>query len=186
MRLSLLFLTFISLASPCLAEVITTTSTEYYTVQGTTKNEILKNMTRQSPKVSENRFSVAHHNYVIKYEASLIKQNGLCSTDKVTIHLQVIYRYPRLAQTPTRKTRQWWDEYFRNLEKHELIHGDITRKGTANMDKKLNSIKNIDCYNIKGIVQVRANKMMKKIKADHDAYDKLTDHGIKQNRYKAH
>lgn len=186
MRLTLFLIAFLSLTSPSLAEVITTTSTEYYPVLGNTKNEIMKDIKKKSTKVVGKRITVAHQQASIKYKFSWKKQKGKCSVTKTTIKLHITYRFPKLAQTPNLDTRLWWRKFIKNLEKHEFIHGSISKKGAAKIDKELRSTKINDCNNIKEIVEARFQVLAKRLSDEQAAYDKLTDHGIKQERYKGY
>jgi len=185
MRLTLIIISFLLFASPSWADVITTTSTEYYTVNGKSKNAILKDIEKQFPKLPNGKFKVAHTQSTVKWDYSWTERNGLCTITKVIVSLHIIYKYPKLSQTPDKKTLKWWKNFLQETEEHELIHGDISIKSANEMDKKLNAIGDVDCYNVKSIIKVRANRIIKKMEKNQNSYDMLTDNGIKQQNYKS-
>ena len=80
------------------------------------------------------------------------------------------------------ETRKWWQDFYRRLEKHELIHGEISIKAAHKLDDTLENLKPGDCYNFKSTVKVKARRIMDQMKKDQAAYDKLTQHGFKQQR----
>jgi len=180
----LVVFTLLLIASPCRAEVITTTSTKYYSVDGINKNDILKNLNIQSPiKQNGNTFH-AHTQSNIRYEFSWVRKINHCALKKATVYLHITYKYPQLTNKPDKKTLKWWKSYLKKLEEHELVHGAIAIEGAKALDKDLNDIKVLNCTNIKGQIKAVGDFNLRKIEKMQIEYDSLTEHGLKQANYK--
>jgi len=184
MKRLLIITAIILLAIPCRAEVILTTSTEYYPVDGIGKNEILKNLKKEAPQKKGKEYFPAYTQTGIKYEYSWGKRKGRCDVTKATVYLNLTYVYPRLARTQDKRTRTWWEETLKKYEIHEKIHGKISRRSANELDKKLNSLKNLDCNRAKETISARAKYIIRQMRKRQEEYDRVTKHGRKQEKYR--
>lgn len=176
------FLTLLFLAAPSAADTIQTVSTQYYTVKGTNPIAIATDLKKNSPlNKGWNKYS-ANTRTDIKYSYKWERRGNRCTMKEVKVFLHLTYLYPKLARSVDRRTRNWWKEIVAKLEEHERIHGDISIKAAHELNDALESIQSENCINFKAIVKNRVNRIMKKLKQDQIAYDKLTEHGIKQER----
>ena len=183
MRLTLLIITFLSFALPCWADVVTTTKTEYYLVDGVKRNEIVKNLKRQSPIKQDGKTFQGHTRSKIRYDLSWVQRGTKCTIKKITIHLTITYKYPKLSRRPDTKILKWWKKHLKKLEKHELIHGKIALDGAKDLDRAFKHLKKYDCANIKNKVKALGKNNLQETKRKQVAYDSLTKHGVKQERY---
>ena len=181
-RLFTVLLTLLAMSAPAAADMVKTVNTEYYTVQGTSPAAIYKDLKRNSPLNKGSKTYQAHTRTSIKYQFKWHKRGNACSMKEVTVYLHLTYLYPRLARSVDRKTRNWWKEYLAKLEEHELIHGEISIKAAHALSDTLETMQTEKCADFKAIVKERAQQIMDKLKIDHTAYDKLTEHGLKQER----
>lgn len=181
-RLLATILALLILAAPATADMVKTVSTEYYTVQGTTPSTIYADLKRNSPLNDGPQIYQAHTRTNIKYQFKWHKRGNACTMKDATVYLHLTYLYPRLAHSVDRKTRNWWKEYLAKLEEHELIHGEISIKAAHALSDSLEAIRTEKCTDFKAIVKERAKLIMDKLRNDHTAYDKLTEHGLKQER----
>ena len=181
-RLPAAILTLLLLAAPATADVVRTVSTEYYTVQGTTPAAIAADLQINAPwdKGLGKHTAVTRTKINIQYKMERRGRN--CSARDVKVYLHLTYLYPRLARSVDGETRQWWKEFLTKLEEHELIHGEISTRAAHALSDKLETLTNMDCINFKAIAKNRFNRLMTKLRQDQATYDKLTDHGIRQER----
>lgn len=181
-RLLTAILTLLILAAPAAADVVRTVSTEYYTVQGTTPIAIAADLQISSPwdKGLGKHTAVTRTKINIKY--TMERRGRDCSIKNVKVYLHLTYLYPKLARSVDGKTYQWWKEFLAKLEEHELIHGEISSRAAHALSDELEALVNVDCINFKAIAKSRFNRIMTKLKQDQTTYDKLTEHGIRQER----
>lgn len=185
MRRILPFIVILLIALPVRAEVRKTTSVEYYRVLGRTAADIINSMKRLSPVKLKGKTFHAHTRSNIRYKVSWTKRGDRCSISKATVNIHITYKYPRLAQTPAdRKTRMWWQKFIGGLKEHELIHGRIALEGAHRVDKALNSLKSIRCDNIKNRIKAKADSILQEVRREQVEYDRVTEHGLKQERYR--
>ncbi len=111
-------------------------------------------------------------------------QNGICTINKVTVRIHITYLYPKLAQQTSKAIRQWWDTYMERLTEHELVHGEIALESAHVLDRALNTLKTPNCDNVEKRVKNKFDSIMQKYKKKQKDYDKLTEHGIHQERFK--
>jgi predicted secreted Zn-dependent protease len=185
MKRLLTILALLLFALPGHAEVRVTASKEYYPVSGLSKNQIMKNIRHQSPIKQDGRTFHAHTRSTMRYEFAWTRQNGRCSMKHATIFLDIIYKYPELSATPDQQTRVWWNAYLKRLEKHEQVHGNIAIEAAHDLDKTLNSLKELDCSTVKDVVKALGEAVMESSRNRQRAYDAVTEHGLKQDAYSA-
>jgi predicted secreted Zn-dependent protease len=98
------------------------------------------------------------------------------------VHLDLTYLYPKLLHSVDYETRTWWKDFYGQLEEHELIHGEISTKAAHRLDDILENLGPGDCGGYKNIIKVKIKQVMDRMKQDQAAYDKLVEHGLKQDR----
>ncbi len=170
--LSLLF------AVPALAGVTVSASEDHYIVQGSTVGQIANFYKQREEKYS------AYAQPTFKYNYTWVKHENTCSITEVNIHLHITYVYPHLAGSPGKHTQKWWDNILKKLSVHERIHGEIAKESAHELERELKKIKNIPYSNVKNTVTSQANFIFRKHQQLQEDYDRLTEHGMKQERYK--
>lgn len=170
------------LALPVSADVVKTVETEYYTVQGRTPKEIYNYLKKHSPLNKGTETYQAHTRTSIRYKYEWTRKGNTCAVTDAIIYLHLTYVYPKLARSVDYKTRTWWKDLLGKLEVHELIHGDISIKAAHALDDELNRIHNIRCSDFKKVVKRKIAVITEKMEQDQIDYDKLTEHGLKQER----
>ncbi|WP_319467354.1 DUF922 domain-containing Zn-dependent protease [uncultured Pseudodesulfovibrio sp.] len=175
---------FLLTAAPCLADVVKTETVKYYMVSGKGKKEIVRSMRRNSPIKEKGRTFQGNTSSQIKYKFTWIRKNGVCTINKVTVRIHITYLYPKLAQQTSKAIRQWWDTYMDRLTEHELVHGEIALESAHVLDHALNTLKTPNCDNVEKRVKNKFDSIMQKYKKKQRDYDKLTNHGINQERFK--
>jgi predicted secreted Zn-dependent protease len=169
-------------AAPAMADVVRSESTEYYVVDGTTPAAIVENLKRSSPLNEGSRTYQANTRTDIRTTYNIEQRGDSCRITNVIVYLRLTYMYPKLKHSVDFETRKWWRRFYRQLEKHEIIHGEISTKAAYKLNDTLENIPPGDCYNFKSTVKVKARRIMDRMKKDQAAYDALTQHGFKQQR----
>ncbi|MEZ7195977.1 DUF922 domain-containing protein [Pseudodesulfovibrio karagichevae] len=169
-------------AAPAMADVVRSVSTEYYMVDGTKPAAIVASLKRNSPLNEGDRTYQANTRTDIRTTYKIEQRGDTCRVVDVVIYLRLTYLYPKLKHSVDFETRKWWRTFYRQLEKHELIHGEISTKAAYKLNDTLEKLQPGDCYNYKSTVKVKARKIIDQMKKDQTSYDALTQHGFKQQR----
>lgn len=185
-RLFLIPVLLTLIAAPALAEVVVTTKTGHYPVNGLTRKEIAENIKRQSPIVLDGRTFQAHTQSNIRYEFSWTRRNGLCAMKSATVFIEITYKYPKLADTPDAQTLRWWQVHLDKLAEHELVHGQYALEAAQELDQALNSLSDLDCTTVKEVVKALGDATLESLQERQRTYDALTDHGLRQHEYTDH
>lgn len=182
-RILLLILVNLLLASPAFAKVTLTERNEYYAVDGIGKKAILKSLKQKAPRIEGNNVFPAYTRTDIKYKYTWGRKNGRCDVVKVEVIVTLTYLYPKLAQSQDAETQQWWDETIAKYTHHEQIHGAISKRAAYELDRKLRNLRNLDCERAKQTITKRGNFIIKNMKKQQKEYDRITQHGRKQERW---
>jgi len=178
MRLLPLLALLLLLAVPAAAEVTVSTSEEHYTVQGQTMGQILAYYRQREDKYA------AYARPHFKYNYTWRQRGDLCNVTEAKVHLHILYVYPRLANSTGKYTGQWWNNMVKQLAVHEHIHGDIAKDAAHKLDKELLKVHDVPCSTIKSVVAARAGRVFQDHQRQQQEYDRLTEHGLKQERYR--
>lgn len=184
MKSMLITALFFLMALPVAAEVTTTTETDHYNVIGTTKQEIMRHMQRQSPYKKGNSFVPAYTGTNMKFRYVMEERGSRCSVKEVKVILNLTYMYPKLAQHQSSSIRWWWRDIIKAYTIHEEIHGAISTRWAHELDREIRSLKDMPCASAKKIVEAKAKTVFTKMRNEQEAYDKLTNHGLQQHKYK--
>ena len=172
----------ILLVAPALADVVTSVRTEYYQVDGTNPRTIYDNLKNHSPLNTGTETYQAHTQTQLRFKYKIRQTGSQCQIEDVVIYLDLIYLYPRLTHSVDWETRKWWKKFYGQLEEHELIHGEISTRAVHKLDDVLKNLGPGPCSGYKEIVQQRINTITTRMKQDQVEYDKLVEHGLKQER----
>lgn len=178
------FIAFALTSSPCFGEVVVTTKTKYYSVEGKHRSDITASLKANALHEEDGEIAPAFTTIDIKYQYGWRPIDDRCSIEDVTVKLNLTYTYPKLVSKPDNNTLLWWDAKIMNFEEHELIHGDIAKKYATMLDKELGKLKDLNCSTVKEVVKARVNYVMRKMKARQAEYDRVTDHGRKQDKFR--
>jgi predicted secreted Zn-dependent protease len=181
-KLTIALISLLLLAAPALADVVRTVHSEYYTVQGTNKAEIYNDLRHNSPLNKGDETYQAHTRTSIRTTYKILQRGNQCQIKDVVVHLDLTYLYPKLLHSVDYETRTWWKDFYGQLEEHELIHGEISSKAAHRLDDILENLGPGDCGGYKNIIKVKIKQVMDRMKQDQAAYDKLVEHGLKQDR----
>lgn len=182
-RILVTLLTILLTASSAFADVVITVSKDYYEVDGTDIPTIVTNLKQKSPLKGTGRTYTAETRTKIEYKYRIERKGNICRVQRMTIYLHLTYFYPKLKHSVDYKTRNWWKTMFGKLENHELIHGDISTRNVHEIDAALRGLQARDCNELKAKVKAISQQHVDKMRKQQVAYDKLTDHGLRQELY---
>lgn len=180
----LILATLLLLSAPVFAEVVLKEKVDYYPVNGTGKKEIIKNLKKDSPYKKGKDYYPAFTQTDIRYKYSWAQKNGRCQVTQVKVFLTLTYVYPRLARAQSNSVQQWWEKKIARFVIHENIHGDISKRSAYELDRKLRGMKDINCSNAKSVISARAKYIVRQMKKEQAEYDRITNHGIEQHKYR--
>lgn len=155
-----------------MAEVVVTEEVEYFNITGTSKRSIMRSLQKNSPSRNGNNFAAATTRTQMSYEVTTQKRAGRCDVIKAKVLLHLTYTYPRLAQTPDKRTARWWQNELKSYEEHELTHGDIAKQYADRLDRKLLGTTNLRCSEIKGEIDRTFNYYKRKMQQAQDDFDR--------------
>jgi len=170
------------LACPALADVVRTVSTEYYIVDGTDPASIVADLKHNSPVNEGSTLYQANTRTEIRTRYKIEQRGGTCRIKNVVVDLHLTYLYPKLKHSVDFKTRKWWKKFSTQLEIHERIHGDISTKAAHRLSDTLERIPPGDCRGFKSAIKAKARRILQQMNKDQEDYDRLTQHGFKQER----
>lgn len=182
-RLPFFLCLFLLLSSPANAEVILNVVTQHYSLIGTTKQDIMRNMQRHSPYKQGSSFVPAYTGTEMKFSYTLEQRGSLCSVKDPKVFLNLTYMYPKLAQHQTSGIRWWWRDIIKAYTIHEEIHGDISIRWAHELDRVLRSIKDIACPSAQEVIKTKAEQVYTSMRNEQEAYDEVTRHGLQQHKY---
>lgn len=181
-RLLVAVLTTLLLVTPAIADVVKTVRTEYYSVDGKNARDIFAYLKKHSPLNKGDSTYQAHTRTKVKTQYKMVRRGNMCSVKNVVIYLDLTYLYPRLKHSVDRKTRNWWKDFIGKLEEHELIHGQISIKAAHRLNDELEAVQSSNCAGFNEAVKLKAKQILTQMKKDQVLYDKLTEHGLRQER----
>lgn len=182
-RLPFLLCLIFLLPPPAYAEVILNVVTQHYSLIGTTKQDIMRNMQRHSPYKQGSSFVPAYTGTEMKFNYTLEQRGGLCSVKNPKVTLNLTYMYPKLAQHQTSDIRWWWRDIIKAYTIHEEIHGSISIRWAHELERVLRSIQDIQCASAQDVVKTKAKQVYDAMRNEQEAYDEVTRHGLQQHKY---
>jgi len=184
MKQLILALAILLTASIANAEVIIKERNTYYTVPGTRKGEIIRNMERYAPFREEKFYVPAFMKPDLRYEYHWEKKGDRCAVTDVTIYLTITYKYPRLAQEPAASyIKEWWESLMQEYKIHEELHGEIAIEGAHKLEKALLRLDDMNCESAKETIAKTARYFNRQTQKKQEEYDRITNHGMTQDEY---
>lgn len=175
---------FLLLTTPTKAEVFINEQDTYYSVPGSTKGQIIRNMERYAPFHKEKFYVPAFALPQISYNYSWVVNGGYCDVSEVEVHLNITYTYPQLEESPSSYVQEWWDELVERYVIHEEIHGDIAIQAAEKLEGKLLSVQEVNCDDIQEVVEQKVNYYVRQMNKKQDEYDRITNHGMDQQDFR--
>ncbi len=138
--LTVLVLVFLLAAGGAQARIIINERDVHYTVEGKSGREIIGNMIRNGPHVPGKRRVVASTEVDVEVdEVRVAVRDRRCVVESATVTVNLTYTYPRWTggNRASRKLREAWQRYYRELVVHEQTHGRFFKESAAKLEREI-------------------------------------------------
>jgi predicted secreted Zn-dependent protease len=142
-RLFLAFPLLFGAASDALAKVKVSEKTQYYPIEGRSGLDLGRAMLSGGKRTINLRHAIAATATEFRISDTDVKvENGRCVVRDLTVHLDIVYHYPKWAQKPraSRDVQRAWDAFYAELLVHERTHGRIARDYAQRLDRELRKV----------------------------------------------
>jgi predicted secreted Zn-dependent protease len=152
-----------------IADVRVKVSTSYYSIKGKTGEALNTSMLRgDGSRIKLSNAIAATETELDFAEPKIVVQDGRYVVKDVDVTLTVRYIFPSLkGQGGASKTvRQRWNEFWRELKRHEENHGEIGKAGVQRLEKALLGIRSFAVNGCAGFSRLASAKMKPDPKTD--------------------
>ncbi|MGI9399901.1 MAG: DUF922 domain-containing protein [Rhizobiaceae bacterium] len=165
-------------ADQAFSKIIVREKTSYYPIKGTTGVELAEEMLRGGQKNINLRHAIAAT--AASYEigdAEVKVINGRCKVTFVEVILDIEYTYPRWTNksSGSRKLQSVWNQFFKELVRHEQTHGRIAKEGAKQLERELERISGtvaFGCNDFGAFSSIRLNALGRQLKNRQLAFDR--------------
>lgn len=157
-------------------------SPQYYNVYGTSVDEIWRQIARCTPVHHGSERFAANTGYNLSsYYGYTTNGDGTCSMTQVSVGLHVNQVYPKWVNTgSSSKVAAAWNSFITHLRTHENGHISLDKRYAYELYNGLKAIQDVDCHDIRGVINGKVQKVTKKLTSANDGYDHKTNHGATQ------
>ena len=167
---------------PAFAEPDIEINKKYYTVSGTTAAEIRASLTSNSPVTYKGRKHDARTDWQVSWNYYWNETPRECKLTSINTSLEVSYTLPRLTTHAKLEEplKSRWNNYYDALLKHEEGHQNFGIKSVREIEATLHALgPRKDCDTLQKDANSAGHRILKKYAKLEKAYDKETNHGIK-------
>jgi predicted secreted Zn-dependent protease len=152
-------------------------SYSYFTIGGSTLEEIENELTVRGPQVkSTGRRHPGATQMEFNSRVTYAEQNGKCAVSdaRVTVRAKVILPRWKQRGKAERDVRLIWDTLLSDIKRHEESHVVIAKNYARDLEQELKSIgRQKDCARTQAKVQAVTNRVLAKHDAAQDRFDKI-------------
>ncbi|MEM9731975.1 MAG: DUF922 domain-containing protein [Pseudomonadota bacterium] len=114
--------------------------TKYYMVTGTNGAKVARSMLQKGPKAGATGHAIA--TTLTRVRVRNLKaaiQGRRCVVKSVDVFVDLTYTFPRWvsAKKASPSVRRAWEQFYKQVERHEFVHGRISRDFGRDLHKKL-------------------------------------------------
>lgn len=120
------------------AKPIIKEKTEYYSVSGSTGEDLLIDMNRRGPRHGFLRKAIAQTRYKTTPRGDLVHRDGNCRAVGGGVTVEITYIYPKPNRRLSPDLARRWRIFQADNIRHEKAHGRIARQMAEELDRKLN------------------------------------------------
>jgi predicted secreted Zn-dependent protease len=160
------------------AEVIVREHTKYYPVHGTTGIELSKSMLAGAGEHIKLHHVVAATEADYEFnEADIVVENGRCVVKEIRVQVNLVYLFPQW-QPESRASpylRAIWNQFYAELVRHEMQHGNIAKQGARELEQALKNISGnvaLGCNDFGTFAAVRLESLARRIELRQLAFDR--------------
>ncbi|MEL6505743.1 MAG: DUF922 domain-containing protein [Pseudomonadota bacterium] len=131
---------FVLISDGAEAKVRFSERTKYYTVTGTSGAKVARSMLQKGPKAGRTGHAIATTQTRVRVRNLKAAIEGRrCVVKSVDVYVDLVYTFPRWvsANKASPKVRRAWEQFYKQVERHEFVHGRISRDFGRDLHKKL-------------------------------------------------
>ena len=156
-------------------------NTEYYSIYGSTANELRNEMnTKSSIKQSGNTYD-AYTSWFVNWRFNWNENHGKCSMTNVKTTVKVNFTLPKWKNSNSAAVdlKKRWTHYYNALITHENGHKDFGVNAAKEVESRLSVLSAKSCSSLKSKANRLGKKIIDKYIVLEKKYDKNTNHGMK-------
>ncbi len=152
--------------------------TEYYTVRGSTPDNIRTDMNQKRQDDYD-----AYTKWHVEWYFETAREDDFCELDQIDVTLDVKFILPQWQ--PSRhvsdEVETLWDDYYTALVEHEDQHKDIAVEMAEEIENALYELEGeSSCKRLKKVANATANDILDEYKEAQKQFDVDTDHGMNE------
>ncbi len=157
--------------------------TVYYSVKGTTLDEIINELKNKGPRDKTGKNYSGYTDYFLEWNYLSLHSENQCATRHIEVTLSTTITLPAWegAASSSPSLQLMWQTYLKNLSLHETGHQDIAITNAKALHAKLSSVgPRPDCSQLKSALTDASKGVYIALSDENEAYDRVTNHGFTQ------
>lgn len=114
-----------------------TEKVEYYSINGKTGADLLRDMNRKGPRHGFLTKAIAQTRYTTTPRGDMYNANGVCRVKDGGVSMAITYIYPQPRQTLSGDLARRWRIFQADNVRHEKMHGVIARELAGRLDSTI-------------------------------------------------
>lgn len=164
------------------AAPIATVKESYYSINGTTAQELRAQMRKLGPTENRSPYD-AYTRYYVKWSYHLRESQDGCQLDDIRVTVATTYTYPRWENYSSGSARLQanWNQYFSKLKTHERGHGLNGANAANEINAMLSQLPAMtNCDELDRTANAQAYDILSQYQRADGEYDQRTNHGINE------
>lgn len=164
------------------AAPISTVKESYYSIYGTTAQELRAQMRKLGPTENRSPYD-AYTRYYVKWRYHLDQSPDGCRLTNIRVTVDTTHTYPRWENYSSGSARLQsnWNHYFARLRTHERAHAAHGTHAANDIDAMLSRLPVMaDCDELSRTADSQAYTILGKYQRADGEYDQDTNHGINE------
>lgn len=157
-------------------------TTRYYTLEGSRKKDLIKELKTKGVKDKGARFH-AHTDWRVTWNYRYVPVQNGCKIHSVTVNLEISYFLPKWTPGPEASSEliKKWEAYNAALKVHEEGHADIGRRAALEIESSLLRLgQGVSCGAIQDSVSGETAGILNQYHEEEARYDRSTKNGRTQ------
>ena len=170
------FLLFSAIAAPAAAETVISKSISYFTITGSTAEELDAALNRHGPL---GKSTGTRHPGItrIKFGGAVtyLEQDGRCSVSaaKVTLSTQLVLPRWKYRKKASKQLSMIWDTLAADIKRHEERHAEIARSHARDMEQRFLAVRsNRSCAVVQAAVAAASQAAIEDHNRDQARFDR--------------
>jgi len=153
---------------------------EYYEIRGNNEKELKDQMCRNGCPFNDGKKYDSLTTWRVKLDYGYDRATKACAADSVKVNVAINIRYPKWVKTDAAPPQlvAKWDNYMKNLVKHENEHRDLAVAAATELSKAVAALPPASsCSELDREVRTLSRERLEKLNADEKRLDDTTSHG---------